>query len=171
MNRKPCAETVQADMAPTMLQLLQQSAPFQLAQQLHPSFKGITYGIGGSLLLLELGLLKTARDLDLVCSLADFSQLKAVLNAELSPVEVQPHPIYQSEAFARFVSTEGVAVDLMAGIRVQQSQRLLCWQFQPKRLEWRHQLPWMLADDWLALYQLFQRPDRVQLLQRFLAQR
>ncbi|MCT6698543.1 hypothetical protein [Rheinheimera sp. 4Y26] len=169
MSRTPFTLTVQTD--PATLQLLQQSAPFQLAQQLQPSLNGITFAIGGSLLLLELGLLNKARDLDLVCSLADFPQLKAALAASLSPVAVPPHPQYQTEAFARFVSKEGVEVDVMAGIRVQQSQQLRCWQFRPERLEWRHQLPWMLAEDWLELYQLFQRPKRVQLLQRFLAQR
>lgn len=170
MSRTPDTAMVQTDPVPATLQLLQQSAPFQLAQQLQPGLKGITFGVGGSLLLLELGLLNTARDLDLVCSLADFPRLNATLAASLTPVDVPPHPQYQSEAFARFVSAEGVEVDVMAGIRVQQSQQLHCWQFKPERLEWRHQLPWMLADDWLELYQLFQRPERVQLLQRFLAQ-
>lgn len=144
-------------------QLLLQSAPFQLARQLMPALTGLEFGIGGSLLLVELGLLTQARDLDLVCSLKDFPLLAAALNRALKPLVVTPHPHYQSEAFARFVAADGTEVDLMAGIRVKQQP--LCWQFKPEQVEWRHQLPWMTAADWLELYQLFNRPERVLLLQ------
>ena len=147
----------------TISQLLQSAAPFQLARQLMPALTGLEFGIGGSLLLVELGLLTQARDLDLVCSLKDFPLLAAVLTHALKPLVVTPHPHYQSEAFARFVAADGTEVDLMAGIRVKQQP--LCWQFKPEQVEWRHQLPWMTASDWLELYQLFNRPERVLLLQ------
>ncbi|WP_306523875.1 hypothetical protein [Rheinheimera sp.] len=155
---------------PATPQLLLQSAPFQLARQLTPALSGLQFGIGGSLLLMELGLLTKARDLDLVCSLKDFSLIAAALGHVLTPIEVAPHPEYQSEAFARFVATDGTEVDLMAGIRVKQHQQQ-CWQFRPEQVEWRHQLPWMTALDWLELYQLFNRSERVLLLQTFLQQR
>lgn len=147
---------------------LLQSAPFQLARQLIPGLSGLELGIGGSLLMLELGLLTKARDLDLVCSQKDFPLIAAVLGRVLTQVEVPPHPEYQSAAFARFIAADGTEVDLMAGIKVKQQQ--LCWPFAPGRIEWRHQLPWMMAADWLALYQLFNRPERVLLLQAFLQQ-
>lgn len=146
--------------------LLLQSAPFQLARQLTPALSGLQFGIGGSLLLLELGLLTKARDLDLVCSQKDFPLITTTLARVLTVVAVPPHPEYQSEAFARFVAANGTEVDVMAGIKVKQQQ--LCWQFAPERIEWRHQLPWMTASDWLELYQLFNRPERVLLLQRWL---
>ncbi len=149
-------------------EILLQSAPFQLARQLASALSGLEFGIGGSLLMLELGLLTKARDLDLVCSQKDFPLIAAALGHVLKPVEVPPHPEYQSEAFARFMAADGTEVDLMAGIKVKQQQ--LCWQFAPGRIEWRHQLPWMTAADWLALYQLFSRPERVLLLQAFLKQ-
>ena len=147
---------------------LLQSAPFQLARQLIPALSGLELGIGGSLLMLELGLLTKARDLDLVCSQQDFPLIAAALGRLLTQVEVPPHPEYQSAAFARFIAAEGTEVDLMAGIKVKQQQ--LCWQFAPGRIEWRHQLPWMMAADWLELYQLFNRPERVLLLHTFLQQ-
>jgi len=108
---------------------LLQSAPFQLARQLIPVLSGLELGIGGSLLMLELGLLTKARDLDLVCSQQDFPLIAAALGRLLTQVEVPPHPEYQSAAFARFIAAEGTEVDLMAGIKVKQQQ--LCWQFAP----------------------------------------
>ena len=44
---------------------------YLLLQQLLPILKPYRFGVGGSLLLTELGLLQYARDLDLVCAAED----------------------------------------------------------------------------------------------------
>lgn len=146
---------------------------FRLLQQLLPVLKGYRYGVGGSLLLTDLGLLEHARDLDLVCVAEDFAAISLALaalnNPQIWPVAVPPHPCYQSEYFTRFSTSDGTEIDLMANIRVQQSDLQIPWHFDLSQRQFRDDIPWMSAEQWLELYQLFQRPERVTLLQRHFA--
>lgn len=145
---------------------------FILLQQLLPALNKYRVGVGGSLLLTELGLLQQARDLDLVCVADDFDAIVETLSTSVSPVlrplTLAPHPLYQSGCFARFADTAGTEIDLMANIKVQHAGNVTHWQFDDSQLQWRHSVPWMSAQQWLELYQLFQRPERVALLQQWL---
>lgn len=145
---------------------------FILLQQLLPVLSQYRFGVGGSLLLTELGLLNQARDLDLVCVAADFAAISRALTELPHPwlrrLTVSAHPLYQSEYFERFVAADGTELDLMANIRVQQDGSMVRWQFDETQLQQRHAIPWMSAQQWLELYQLFQRPQRVDLLRQFL---
>ena len=62
-----------------------------------------------------------------------------------------------------------VSVDLFADVRVETSNGILEWAFDPAGLEWRDSLPWMRAVDWVQLYKLFNRPARVKALTDYLA--
>lgn len=145
---------------------------YHLLLQLLPMLNSYRFGVGGSLLLTELGLLQHARDLDLVCTEEDFKPIIQTLCSSVNPilrqVPVPPHPLYQSEYFARFVDPNGTEIDVMANIRVQQADTILSWQFDETQLQVRHSIPWMSAQQWLELYQLFQRLQRVALLRQFL---
>lgn len=130
------------------------------------------WGIGGSALLVQLGLLAQARDLDLVCTEQVFPVLAAVLAGNCEVLAATPHPVYRSRCFQRFRHANGLVIELMAGIAVLQSdspaQLLRDWTFRPEVLQWHSGLPWMTASQWLALYQLFDRPARVRLLSDYL---
>ena len=63
-----------------------------------------------------------------------------------------------------------VPVDLFAEVRVETSSGFLEWAFDPAVLELRDGLPWMRAEDWVQLYQLFNRPARVKALTDYLAE-
>lgn len=145
---------------------------YLLLQQLLPILKPYRFGVGGSLLLTELGLLQHARDLDLVCAAEDFVSIIKALQSSGNPIlrqlTVPPHPLYQSEFFARFVDPSGTEIDVMANIRVQQTEGMLYWPFDETQLQVRRFIPWMSASQWLELYQLFQRPQRAALLRQFL---
>ena len=142
-----------------------------LLQRLLPILRPYRFGVGGSLLLAELGLLQTARDLDLVCVAEDFTGLTEALRESRYPalqqVSVPPHPLYQSEFFARFVDPDGTEIDVMANIRVQQPDKMQEWRFDEAQLQLRHTIPWMSATQWIELYQLFERPERVVMLRQF----
>ncbi len=145
---------------------------FILLQQLLPILRPLRFGVGGSLLLTELGLLQHARDLDLVCVAEDFEALSQALRDSVDPllrqVAVPPHPLYQSQFFARFVDPAGTEIDVMANIRVQQAGTIKEWRFDETQLDMRHTIPWMSASQWIELYQLFERHERVELLRQFL---
>lgn len=150
------------------LSVLAKLPAFILLQQLLPALLKYRVGVGGSLLLTELGLLQQARDLDLVCAASDFNAISAILSQTLRKVEVAPHPRYQSRCFRCFVAADGTHLDLMADIAVLDAGQHIGWQFDESQLQIRHGIPWMSAPQWLELYQLFQRPERVALLQQLL---
>lgn len=154
------------------LSVLAKLPAYILLRQLLPALKNYRFGVGGSLLLTELGLLQQARDLDLVCVADDFDAIVETLSSSVSPVlrrlTLTPHPLYQSGCFARFADTEGTEIELMANIKVQQAGIFTQWQFDDTQLQLRHAIPWMTAQQWLELYQLFQRPERVALLRQWL---
>ena len=148
------------------------TSPKTLAQWLAqlPEFANSTrWGIGGSCLLQQLGLVTHCRDLDIVTTEAEFPKLAACLQRHLAAQVVAPHPLFCSRFFAAFRHPSGVVVELMAGIAVVKNQHTHHWQFDPNLLVVKEQLPWMQASQWLALYQLFDRPASVALLKHHLA--
>lgn len=123
------------------------------------------WGIGGSLLLVEQQLQQDFRDIDLVCTEAAFVAVDRVLSAIATPLDMTPHPQYCSRYFRRYQHASGLVIELMAGIAVRQpSGALQHWQFDPLTVQRRHGLPWMALHDWLVLYQLFERPEKVTLI-------
>jgi len=143
--------------------------PLRLAQDLAPTLLGLDWGIGGSSLLWRLGLAEAPRDLDLVTTAADFPEVRRLISLKLGDGSDTPHPVYRSRYFARFAPTGPVSVDLFAEVRVERSDGILEWAFDPATLELRDGLPWMRAEDWVQLYKLFDRPMRVKALTDYLA--
>lgn len=124
------------------------------------------WGIGGSLLLVEQQLQHDFRDIDLVCTTEAVPALDAVLARLATPLQTTPHPQYCSQFFRRYQHSSGLEIELMAGIAVRNSTGALQhWQFDAPTLQRRHGLPWMTLCDWLMLYQLFERPEKVVLIQ------
>lgn len=136
-----------------------------LQQYLHPCAELDGWAIGGSCLLRRIGLLDSHRDIDIVGTaqtLPDMQQRLLHSGWQLLPHIA--HPQLQSDQFVRLQHPSGMVVELMAGIKVLQQGVERRWCFSPTRIERHEQLPWMLLADWLTLYQLFQRPERVQLI-------
>jgi hypothetical protein len=136
-------------------------ASLQLAYRLAPQLAGLDWAIGGSTLLHHLGVEPEPFDLDIVVSTAHFEAAQNKLIA-LFGDGVQPqHANYQSAHFSRFSVTDGTQVDIMAGIAVLQGSERVTWAFEPTTTVIEDGLPWMRAQDWLVLYTLFDRPERV----------
>ncbi len=128
------------------------------------------WGIGGSLLLVEQQLHHDFRDIDLVCTIEAAPALAAVLSRLATPLQTTPHPQYCSQFFRRYQHSSGLVIELMAGIAVRKSSGIVQhWQFDPRSVRQRHGLCWMTLHDWQVLYQLFERPEKVLLIQAALA--
>lgn len=143
--------------------------PLALAQEIAPSLAGMHWGIGGSLLLWKLGLEAEPRDLDIMTTAEHFESVSQRIAQRLGEGVRTPHATFQSTHFARFDSAAAVSVDLFADVRVKRSDELVSWNFDPQRIEHWRGLPWMLPGDWLELYELFDRPERVKALREYLA--
>lgn len=143
--------------------------PLILAQGIAPSLAGMHWGIGGSLLLWKLGLEPKPRDLDIMTTAEHFPAVSERITQRLGEGVRTPHATFNSIHFARFDSNGGASVDLFAEVRVKRSDELESWNFNPQRIEYWRGLPWMLPGDWLELYSLFDRPERVKALREYLA--
>lgn len=128
------------------------------------------FGVGGSCLLWQLQLEPAPNDIDIVCTEADFAAICAVLVSSFQRQPDTEHPQYVSAHFARFSRAGWPDIELMAGIAVKRNNSLVSWTFAPQRCHWQQGICWMPPADWLVLYQLFNRPQRVTQLRRYLVQ-
>ena len=142
--------------------------PLILAHELAPLLARLHWGIGGSLLLYRLKLVTLPQDLDVVTTPEDFPDLRKRLSSYLGAPTQIAHPTYASTHFSQFTSPRGVNLDVMAGIQVRKSTGFKAWEFNPRTLLKANGLPWMQAQDWLDLYEMFDRPERVALLRTYL---
>lgn len=142
--------------------------PLSLARRIAPLLEDIPWGIGGSVLLHHLGLEPAPSDLDVVTTVDAFPVVRDRLAGVLAVRAPKPHRNYLSAGFVRLADEQGVVVEVMAGIAVVDGGIRRAWEFRPGTVERVDGLPWMSAQDWLALYRLFDRPARVALLQRYL---
>jgi hypothetical protein len=143
--------------------------PLMLARQIAPDLSGLTWAIGGSTLLHNLGLVDSPNDLDLVVTEEDFTTIAARLFSVFGSHSRPESKYLASAQFARFQAYSNCHIDIMASIAVRQGARLQPWHFDPASVRIRDGLPWMRASDWLELYRLFDRPERVALLEDYLA--
>ncbi|MBV2130366.1 DUF4269 domain-containing protein [Arsukibacterium indicum] len=139
-------------------------------QQLCELLRPLQFGVGGSCLLWQLGLETSPNDIDIVCSEDDFAAICNKLAAEFQLQERPAHSEYCSSHFARFSRQGWPDIELMAGIAVKQGDSISRWQFNPQRCHWQNSVCWMPPADWLQLYQLFNRPQRVVQLRHYLVQ-
>jgi hypothetical protein len=143
-------------------------SPLVLAHELAPLLTGLDWGIGGSLLLFHLSLVTTPKDLDIVTTPEDFPEFQKRLSAFFGTPTQVDHATYASTHFSRFTSPHGVNLDLMAGIRVRTGTGFKSWDFKPQTISVESGLPWMQPQDWLELYEMFDRPERATLLRNYL---
>jgi len=149
---------------------MQNTQLLEQLQQLSQTLQRWQFGIGGSCLLWQLGLEPAPNDIDIVCTEQDFPAICQQLSASFTPQVTPPHPQYASTCFMRFCRDGWPDIELMAGIRVKRADTQVSWSFQPQRCHWHNGVCWMPPADWLQLYQLFDRPQRVAQLRRYLVQ-
>lgn len=139
-------------------------------QRLSELLRPFQFGIGGSCLLWQLGLETSPNDIDIVCSEDDFAAICNELAAEYQLHDRPAHSEYATRHFARFSRAGWPDMELMAGIAVKTGGKMNRWQFNPQRCHWQNNVCWMPPADWLQLYQLFNRPQRVAQLRHYLVQ-
>ncbi|WP_158755833.1 hypothetical protein [Dyella sp. S184] len=142
-----------------------------LAHQIAPHLDGLCWAIGGSSLLCRLGLEAAPADLDIVTTNEHFAAVRERLSGTMDEQHRPRHANYVSRHFALFRSATGVAVDVMAGIAVRTPSGIVQWPYSGSTIETSDDLPWMRAEEWLALYAIFNRPQRVEQLKVYLSAR
>lgn len=150
---------------------MQPLTPIRIAREIAPLLHGVRWGIGGSVLLHRYGLIKRPRDLDIVTTPEEFPTMYSLLTHKMGRSIPAPHAVFSSRNFARFQVAKGMFLDTMAGIQVRQGDSLVAWNFDPTTIVEYDGLPWMTIADWRVLYSLFGRPERVHLIECYLARK
>lgn len=123
---------------------------------------GMAPVVGGSALLVALGLAETANDWDVVVD-ADPDAVAAALEAAGVRVARTPgHPPFESAALFA-VDSEGAAIDVIVGFAIRGAGGALVEIPARPGTPWRG-LPMAHPDDWVRAYAAMGRPERAALL-------
>jgi hypothetical protein len=138
-----------------------------LAHQVNALLDGLVWAIGGSVLLYRLGIESEPNDLDIVTTKRDFKSVCRRLEARYGPSVRPPDTFELSSHFARFDRHPLCSIDLMAGIARQTNATPKSFTLDRRKIEVIDNLPWMTAGDWIEIYSIFDRPQRLRQLQEY----
>jgi hypothetical protein len=147
-------------------------AVLRVARTIAPQVRGRVWAIGGTTLLHHHGIhAESPRDLDTFTTPEDFPQVAAKLALLFGPGVRMASADYVSDHFLTFTAPDGTQIDLIAGAAAMHDGVRKTWYFDPKNIDIADRLPWMKLEDWLALYALFKRAQRVAQIDEYLRRR
>lgn len=138
----------------------------------HLNERGIVWALGGSLVLKHHGLVKSARDIDI---LVTYEGLEAA-DEELSSLGYKqtkmPNPLFQTTYFYEYV-INGIEVDLMCDFKIVRDP-VYTYLFDSECVVGADfiedvRIPYTSVEDWYILYQLMNRTDdKTQAIRQYL---
>ena len=119
---------------------------------------GVLWGVGGSRLLREYGLIELPNDIDILVNLANAEAAAAVLGAMGEALPCGQNPTYATRFFRRYI-VDGIGVDLMAGFAIRHADGQYDYVFDGASVPVRRevegiQVPFAALEDWFVAYQL-----------------
>ena len=135
--------------------------------------RGVTWAVGASAMLYLRGLTDSFHDIDLMTAEEDADAAAETLSAMGERLVSEPSTQYRSRRFDQF-RVEGVDIDLIAGFTVLDGDTPHC--FPLNRVDALDHaaldgqaIPLQSLETWRACYALMGRPDRVRLIDNYLA--
>lgn len=132
--------------------------------------EGVTWAVGGSLLLFIKGLVPSFNDIDLMVAEADAGRARDVLLRLGTLMPPLPTDKYKTRVFLEF-DIDGVDLDLIAGFTIVNKGLdyyfpLLKRNIEEYALMGELRIPLQSLEDWRLYYRLMDRPDRAELIDR-----
>lgn len=130
---------------------------------------GITWGLGGSLMLMQHGIAKHANDIDLLVALSDSEKAHAVLKTIAPGERGTTKPPYHTAFFYKH-NLDGLSIDLMGGYRIEHVKGIYEHPFDAASIRdyatiGGETIPLSPLEDWYVSYQLICRTDKVEMLE------
>lgn len=135
---------------------------------------GVEFAIGSSMLLYLSGLVEEARDIDLFINGESAEKVAAILR-DLGEVRIKlRQALYTSSSFYTLVC-EATDVDIIADFGVVSGNRMGSIHISRESIEREiflngERVPLMYLEDWLELYRMMGRKDKVALLTEYFQQ-
>ncbi len=129
---------------------------------------GITWAVGGSMLLYFHGITDAFQDIDLMVKTEDGETAKTVLLKMGVPVPSKAKAQYQTKMFLEF-TVDGVEIDMMAGFSIVKDGRVYDCSLKAEEIEETIQLkneriPLHSVAQWRKNYELMEKPDKVRMI-------
>ncbi len=131
-------------------------------QKLH-----VTWAFGGSLILKHHGLIDEVNDIDIVIEISDAHKVEKALQELGAKKQATEKKNYQTEFFRTF-ELQGIAIDVMANLKIK-NDIIYPYHFSKssitaiKRIN-GVKLNYCSLEEWLVLYYVMNRPQKVELL-------
>jgi hypothetical protein len=126
----------------------------------------IKYFVGGSMMLFLRGVEVDVHDIDIMVDQMDYIRASHLLGSIAKPVEKEPNSIYQTTYFQMYQMGD-ISIDIMAEFKVTINDDALFHYPSLMLVGERMVHPkvgnimLMLLEDWLVIYQLIHRPQKV----------
>ncbi|EZH64860.1 hypothetical protein DH09_20320 [Bacillaceae bacterium JMAK1] len=154
---------------------LQHSHTKQLLDELaclgkHLNDNKISWGIGGSLLLLQNGIVQKANDIDILVSEEDGDRCKAIIDKIGKEEEAQKYAPFRTAYFYKY-TINNVEVDLMSGLALEHENGIYKFFLTPNSIVAYSQIngteiPLCALEDWYILYSLMPNKEEKEYLLR-----
>lgn len=125
----------------------------------------ISYGLGGSGVLVAYDILEEMHDIDIVVTLEDIQRAKEILD-DIGVLKQSGKNCIVMQEHCYVYEIDGVEVELMANIHIRHDEGLYELPFSRMRVTYRMciddlMIPVMSLEDWFVIYNLIGRMDRV----------
>lgn len=132
---------------------------------------GITWAVGGSVLLYFEGLVTDFHDLDISVTRGDAATACRILDTLGQPQPSEQNSLYQTECFREY-TVEGVEVDLMAGFSIMASDGLHSFPLKKQSIcrtvyLGETAIPLQSLEDWELFYDLMGRPEKARMIRTY----
>lgn len=131
----------------------------------------ITYGLGGSGVLVAYDILETMHDIDIVVALEDIEKAKKIMDI-LGVLKESGKNCLVEREYGYVYDMNGVKVEIMSNMHLKHSQGLYSVPFNKNRVTYRMSIddlmiPVMALEDWYVIYQLIGRQDRIDQIEAY----
>jgi hypothetical protein len=132
----------------------------------------VCWGVGGSFMLKQHGLVEKPNDLDLMLAVEDAEQADQLLCALGKKLESARKPCYSTRFFYEY-QVDGVEIDLMAGFGIFHAAGHYEYLFDQTSIVERKvisgvEIPFTSLEDWYVLYQVMpNREPKVKLIEEY----
>lgn len=142
----------------------------QVAKKFNAS--DITWGVGASMLLNQLGLVEEPNDIDIVVALHDIEKAVDMLSGMGEKKTCDANANYSTECFYEYV-INGVDLDVMAGFAINHHSGVFHYPFDRHSISMHKEIhgvmiPFTSPEDWFVIYQLIpNREAKVNMIERY----
>ncbi|SEP55654.1 hypothetical protein [Piscibacillus halophilus] len=132
----------------------------------------VKWGIGGSRLLYQHGLIDVVNDLDIIVSKADVEPVIGELRSLGDDINANRLGPYKTTFYYKF-NIMGLPVDIMGEFKIEYENGIYVLPFEKHEVEYFNihgiEVPFCTLEDWFILYQLIpNREEKVQIIENYL---